>query len=111
MTRPVTADLRRESIDMLGVGGSFNEKHTTTNFVDEAQGKSLPMRRLDHDSKKTGEFIQQNGHRNKDDKRNERFVEKRWGLYPEKYRKMQNYCFRFLEMPRGFVSYSYHALL
>lgn len=111
MTRPATVDLRRESIDMLGVGGSFNEKHTTTDFVDEDQGKSLPMRRLDHDSKKTGEFIQQNGHRDKDYKRNERFVEKRWWLYPEKYRKMQNYCFRFLEMPRGFVSYSYHALL
>lgn len=111
MTKPVTTDLRRESIDMLGVGGSFNEKHTAANFVDEAGEETLSMRRLDLDSRKTGEFILQNGHRNKDDKHREWLAEKRWGLCPEHYRKIQNYCFRFLEMPRGVMSFSYHALL
>ena len=110
MTRPVTADLRRESIDILGVGGSLNEKHSASGFHDEA-GENVQLRRLDHTSMKNEEFIHQNGHRDKDKKRRERFAGKRWGIFPEDYRKIQNYCFRFLEMPRGFLSFSYHALL
>ena len=113
MTRPVTTDLRRESIDMLGVGGSYNEKHPARKFVDEETKEEIvQMRRLDQDSTKSGDInLLQNGHKNKDDKRRERFPEKRCGFFPENYRKIQNYCFRFLEMPRGGLSFSYHALL
>ena len=105
----VTADLRRESIDNLGVGGEFNEKPSASNFVDEA---GVEMQRLDQDSRKSGDgIVLQNGHSNNNDKRQGRFWKKRSGLFPENYRKIQNYCFRFLEMPRGFLSISYHALL
>lgn len=110
MTRPVTADLRRESIDMLGVGGSFNEKHSANSFVDEAT-ENFQMRRLDQASKKSADSAVQNGHRNRDEKQRQRFTGKISRIFPEDYRKIQNYCFRFLEMPRGFLSFSYHALL
>lgn len=110
MTRPVTADLRRESIDMLGVGGSFNEKHSANSFVDEAT-ENFQMRRLDQASKKSADSAVQNGHRSRDEKHRQRFTGKISRIFPEDYRKIQNYCFRFLEMPRGFLSFSYHALL
>lgn len=110
MTRPVTADLRRESIDMLGVGGSFTEKHSANSFVDEAT-ENFQMRRLDQASKKSADSAVQNGQRNRDEKHRQRFTGKISRIFPEDYRKIQNYCFRFLEMPRGFLSFSYHALL
>lgn len=112
MARPITADLRRESIDLLGVGGSFTEKLSTSNSCD---GETVPLRRVglqpDQDSKKSGEFTIQNGHKTKDDKRGGYRSGKTWGLRSEQYRKIQNYCFRFLEMPRGFCEVVYHALL
>lgn len=108
---PLAATLRRESIDMLTIGGSYNDKQNDLDFVDESREESF--RRLDHESKRTGEFVLQNGQRSKSDKRlsKERSFAKRWGLCPENYRKAQNYCFRFLEMPRGALCFSYHALL
>lgn len=108
---PMAATLRRESIDMLTIAGSFNDKQNASNFVEESREESF--RRLDQESKRTGEFVLQNGQRNKSNKRlsRERSVAKRWGLCPENYRKAQNYCFRFLEMPRGALCFSYHALL
>ncbi|KAL9963210.1 hypothetical protein ACROYT_G032388 [Oculina patagonica] len=112
MARPITADLRRESIDLLGVGGSFTEKLSTSNSCD---GETVPLRRVglqpDQDSKKSEEFTIQNGHKTKDDKRGEYRLGKTWGLRSDEYRKIQNYCFRFLEMPRGFFETVYHALL
>ncbi|XP_067046676.1 potassium voltage-gated channel subfamily KQT member 1-like isoform X2 [Acropora muricata] len=111
MSMPMAATLRRESIDMLTIGGSYNDKQNDLDFVDESREESF--RRLDHESKRTGEFVLQNGQRSKSDKRlsKERSFAKRWGLCPENYRKAQNYCFRFLEMPRGALCFSYHALL
>ncbi|XP_074606146.1 potassium voltage-gated channel subfamily KQT member 1-like isoform X4 [Acropora palmata] len=111
MSMPMAATVRRESIDMLTIGGSYNDKQNDLDFVDESRKESF--RRLDQESKRTGEFVLQNGQRSKSDKRlsKERSVAKRWGLCPENYRKAQNYCFRFLEMPRGALCFSYHALL
>lgn len=111
MARPVTADLRRESIDLLGVG-PFTEKLSASNSCD---GETVPLRRIglqpDQDSKKDGGFTAQNGRRTKDDKRGGYSTGKTWGLRSEEYRRIQNYCYRFLEMPRGFGEILYHALL
>ncbi|XP_068737825.1 potassium voltage-gated channel subfamily KQT member 1-like isoform X3 [Montipora capricornis] len=111
MAGPVTAALRRESIDMLTLGGSFNDKHNPGNYVDESCGESF--RRLDQDPKRTREFVIQNGHRKQSDKGSpkKRSISKRWDFCPENYRVAQNHCFRFLEMPRGKLSFSYHAVL
>lgn len=112
MARPITADLRRESIDLLGVAGSFTEKLSTTNSCD---GETVPLRRVGlqpaEDATKIGDFTNQNGRKTKDDKRGGYRSAKTWGLRPDEYRKIQNYCFRFLEMPRGFFEVLYHALL
>lgn len=113
MTRPITADLRRESIDLLGVSGSYTDKlSTSTNSVD---GETVPLRRIglqqDQDLKKIGDFSAHNGHRTKDDKRGGCTSGKTFGFRSDKYRRIQNYCFRFLEMPKGVFSILYHALL
>lgn len=114
MARPITADLRRESIDLLGVGGSYTEKLSASSS-NSCDGETVPLRRVglqtDQDSKKIGELTIQNGHKTKDDKRGGFKSEKTWGFRPDEYRKIQNNCFRFLEMPRGFCEVLYHALL
>lgn len=112
MTRPITADLRRESIELLeGVGGTFTEKTlTSSNSFDE----TVPLRRIiqmDQEPNKNGDFNVQNGHRTKDDKHGGYSSGKTWGFRSEEYRRRQNQCYRFLEMPRGCVSVLYHALL
>ncbi|XP_022795022.1 potassium voltage-gated channel subfamily KQT member 1-like isoform X3 [Stylophora pistillata] len=113
MSRAVTADLRRNSIDFLGVSGSYTEKlSSSTNSID---GETVPLRRMgfqrDRDSKKSGDFSAHNGHRTKDDKQVGFSSGRTFGCRPEEYRKIQNYCFRFLEMPKGPFSTLYHALL
>lgn len=112
MARPITADLRRESIDFLNVGGQFVGKLSTSNSCD---GETVPLRRIgsqpDQDSKKDGESTTQNGRRTKDDKRLGYSAGKTWGFRSDEYRKIQNYCYRFLEMPSGIGEILYHALL
>lgn len=112
MARPITADLRRESIDFLSVGGQFAGKLSASNSCD---GETVPLRRVglqpDQDSKKDGEFTVQNGRRTKDDKRSGYGTGKKWGFRSDEYRRIQNYCYRFLEMPRGIGEILYHALL
>lgn len=112
MARPITADLRRESIDILSVGGQFAGKLSASNSCD---GETVPLRRIglqpDQDSKKDGEFTVQNGRRTKDDKRSGYGTGKTWGFRSDEYRRIQNYCYRFLEMPRGIGEILYHALL
>ncbi|XP_027041262.1 potassium voltage-gated channel subfamily KQT member 4-like isoform X4 [Pocillopora damicornis] len=113
MSRAVTADLRRNSIDFLGVSGSYTEKlSSSTNSID---GETIPLRRKgfqhEQDSKRSGDFSAHNGHRTKEDKSVGFSSGRTCGCRPEEYRKIQNYCFRFLEMPKGPFSILYHALL
>ena len=104
MSRPITADLRRESLDLLAVGGAIiNDKL----YASSGDGETVPLQRLDQGCKRNDGFIVENGHRSKD------FLGRslsrtRWTS--EQYRKIQNYCYRFLEMPCGW-SLMYHVLL
>lgn len=100
MSKAVFTDFRRENTDLLkGDPGPLKDK-----FCAEAEEEAaIPLRKLDSNQRRNGGPLDQSENSGRV------FVKERRRRY-EGQRRLQNYCYKFLEQPSGWHNI-YHTIL